>query len=267
MLRSLRQLFREKPVSRPLPSVPTGERYYAIGDIHGRLDLFDALIEAIEKDDKALPAAQTTVVVLGDLVDRGPHSAAVIDRARAWKKQRKVRFIAGNHEEMFLQSFDDREMLRHFIKHGGRETLLSYGIKRKRFNELNLKALQTELGRLVPAKHRKFISSFENMILAGDYLFVHAGIHPKRPITEQRQSDLRWIRDRFLKHTEPFSHVIVHGHTIFEKVDTAPSRIGIDTGAFRSGRLSSLVLEGTTRRTIQAVATGGTITIEKATLA
>lgn len=267
MLRSLRQLFKEKPAPRRLASVPAGERYYVIGDVHGRLDLFEALIEAVEADDAAAATAQSTVVLLGDLIDRGPNSSGVIDRARAWTKTRTVRFIAGNHEEMFLESFEDKEMLRHFIKHGGRETILSYGIKRKRYNELTIKELQGELAQLVPAKHRKFLGGFEDMVIAGDYVFVHAGINPKRPVEDQKQSDLRWIRERFLKHTEPFSHVVVHGHTIFDTVETTDHRIGIDTGAFRSGRLTALVLEGTTRRTIQAVETDGAIAIDKTELA
>ncbi|MFA6219277.1 MAG: metallophosphoesterase family protein [Erythrobacter sp.] len=266
MFRSLRQLFQEKPRPRRLAQVPEGERYYVIGDVHGRLDLFDALVAAIEADDAALPAMQTTVVFLGDLIDRGPNSAAVIDRARAWTKLRKVRFIAGNHEEMFLQSFEDKEMLRHFIKHGGRETILSYGIKRKRYNELTVKDLQYEMDALVPVRHRKFLAGFEDMIVAGDYVFVHAGINPQRSIEEQKQSDLRWIRERFLKHSAPLSHVVVHGHTIFEQVEATEHRIGIDTGAFRSGRLTALVLEGTTRRTIQAIETDGTVTTRKADL-
>lgn len=267
MLRSLRQLFKEKPAPRRLARIPQGERYYVIGDIHGRLDLFDALIDAIEAEEAVLAPRDTTVVLLGDLIDRGPQSAGVIDRSRDWAKTRRVRFIAGNHEEMFLQSFDDKEMLRHFIKHGGRETILSYGIKRKRYNELTIKELQSELEALVPRKHREFLSAFEDLIVAGDYVFVHAGLNPKRSLEEQRQSDLRWIRDRFLKHTEPFSHVVVHGHTIFEGIEATDHRIGIDTGAFRSGRLSALVLEDDRKRTIQAVEADGAIAIETSDLA
>lgn len=267
MLRSLRQLFGEKPAPRRIARIPAGERYYIVGDIHGRLDLFEALIAAIETDDAAGPAAQTTIVLLGDLIDRGPDSAGVIDRAIAWSKTRTIRIIAGNHEEMFLQSFEDREMLRHFIRHGGRETILSYGIKRKRYNELSIKDLQAELETLVPGKHRKFLEGFEDLIVAGDYVFVHAGINPANPLEDQKKADLRWIRDRFLKHTDPFSHVVVHGHTIFDGVEATEHRIGIDTGAFRSGRLTALVLEGETRRTIQAVETDGTLAIDTAILA
>lgn len=257
MFRSLRQLFLDRTPERRVARVPEGERYYVIGDIHGRLDLFDALIEAIEADDAARPAAQTTVVLLGDLIDRGPESAGVIERARAWGKTRKLRCIAGNHEEMFLESFTDREMLRHFVKHGGRETILSYGIKRKHYNELTIKDLQGQLSDLVPAQHREFLAGFEDMIIAGDYVFVHAGLNPKRPLEDQKQSDLRWIRERFLNHAEPFSHVVVHGHTIFEEIERTDHRIGIDTGAFRTGKLTALVLEGETRAMLQAVECDG----------
>lgn len=249
---NLAKLFRKDAPAKPLPQVPEGERYYVVGDIHGRCDLFDELIQAIEEDDSKAGAADTTVVLLGDLVDRGPESARVIETARQWGERRKLRYIAGNHEEMFLESFKDKEMLRHFLKHGGKETVLSYGIKKKRYNELTIKELQGELAELVPKKHRKFLAAMEDMVMAGDYVFVHAGINPKNSIEEQKPADLRWIRDRFLKHREPFSHVVVHGHTIFDEVERTESRIGIDTGAFRTGNLTALVLERGERRLIQA---------------
>ena len=110
------------------PAIPQGERVYAIGDVHGRLDLFAALANAIEADDAARGSADTTVILLGDLIDRGPDSASVVAAARAWQYRRKVRIICGNHEEMFLGSFHHEETLRHFLRHGGKETLLSYPI-------------------------------------------------------------------------------------------------------------------------------------------
>ncbi|MBX7483190.1 metallophosphoesterase family protein [Qipengyuania qiaonensis] len=257
----LAKLFKKDGKAKRRPRVPEGERFYVIGDIHGRCDLFDALIAAIEKDDRKAGQADSTVVLLGDLVDRGPESARVIETARKWGKRRRVRYISGNHEEMFLESFGDKEMLRHFLKHGGRETLLSYGIKRKRYNELTIKELQIELNELVPKKHRKFLQDMEDIVIAGDYVFVHAGINPKRRLEDQKKSDLRWIRERFLRHREPFSHVVVHGHTIFEEIEHNSNRIGIDTGAFRTGNLTALVLEGDKRRIIQAQDQTGTITI------
>lgn len=255
-----RNLFRPKPQKRQ-PSVPDGSRYYVIGDIHGRLDLYEALIEAIEDDDAAQPQADTHIVLLGDLVDRGPDSAGVIARTRAWQKVRNVRVLAGNHEEMFLQAFDQIEVLRHFLKHGGRETILSYGISKKAFNALTLEELFAKLPHLVPQEDRDYIEDFEEMIVAGDYLFVHAGIDPKLPIDAQKRSDLLWIRDRFLNHEGPLEKVIVHGHTIFDRVMDCGNRIGIDTGAFRSGVLTALVLDGESRRTLQVSDDGGKIEI------
>lgn len=263
MLASIKQIFRPQAPASRLPSVPEGERFYVIGDVHGRRDLFDSLVEAIEADDaRRGNTAQTTVVLLGDLIDRGADSAGVIRSAREWGARRKVRYLAGNHEEMFLQSFDDTEMLRHFLKHGGRETVLSYDIDRDTYNSLTLKELQDEIRRIVPLEDREFLGGFEELIVAGDYLFVHAGIDPSRPIEEQRRSDLLWIRERFLRHAQPFAHVVVHGHTIFDEVEDRGHRIGIDTGAFRSGRLTALMLEGHERAYIQAIDNDGTIQIE-----
>lgn len=263
MLHPLSKLFRSKRPLRRIARVPQGERYYVVGDIHGRLDLFDALADAIEADIAASEPAEITVVLLGDLVDRGPDSAGVIARARAWQARRELRFLVGNHEEMFLESFDDLEMLRHFLKHGGRETLLSYAIDRKLYNRLTLEELQAAMQRAVPHEDRDFLAGFEELIVAGDYVFVHAGINPDLPLDEQKRHDLLWIRERFLRHCEPFSHVVVHGHTIFEAVEETDHRIGIDTGAYRTGRLTALVLEDDGRRTIQSVAgEDGAIAIE-----
>ena len=162
-----------------------------------------------------------------------------------------------NGGQGLLQSFEDREILRHFLKHGGKETILSYGLDRKTYSRMKMSELQEAMKEAVPKKDRKFLASFEDMIVIGDYVFVHAGINPKLGLDEQKPSDLRWIRERFLKHEEAFSHVVVHGHTIFEEMEHREHRIGIDTGAFRTGRLTALVLEGTNRRTIQAIAEKG----------
>jgi serine/threonine protein phosphatase 1 len=256
MLQKLRDIFRPKPAPK-LPSVPDGTRYYVIGDIHGRLDLYEAIIAAIEEDNRRSAAADARIVLLGDLVDRGPDSAGVIARTRQWQQRARVRVLAGNHEEMFLASFERPEALRHFLKHGGRETVLSYGLSKKQFAALDIDELFVLLPRLVPEAEREYIASFETMIRAGDYVFVHAGIDPARPLDEQRRSDLLWIRERFLSHQGPLEKVVVHGHTIFESVMDCGNRIGIDTGAFRSGVLTALVLEGDQRRIIQACSDNG----------
>lgn len=244
------------------PRVPDGSRYYVVGDIHGRIDLFEAMMAEIESDDAAGQEAQTTVVLLGDLIDRGPDSAKVVARARKWAQQRCVRILAGNHEEMFLDAFKDTEVLRHFLKHGGRETILSYGMDAREFAELSLEEHFKKLPDLVPKKDRKFINRFEDMIIAGDYVFVHAGIDPEISLDEQDRLDLRWIREKFLRHEGPLPKVVVHGHTIFDKVVDGGYRIGIDTGAYRTGVLTALVLEDDERRLIQVIDEEGAIRIE-----
>ncbi|MFM7377076.1 MAG: metallophosphoesterase family protein [Erythrobacter sp.] len=251
MLHRLREFFT--PPSPPrLPTVPEGRRYYAIGDIHGRLDLYEALIAAIEDEIARAPDLDHHIVLLGDLVDRGADSAGVVTRTQVWQQARNVRVLAGNHEEMFLAAFAKPEALRHFIKHGGHETLLSYGFTRRQLSEMPLDALFEALPQVISQGTRDYIASFETMIRAGDYVFVHAGIDPARPLAEQTRSDLLWIRERFLCHEGPLEKVVVHGHTIFDHVMDCGNRIGIDTGAFRSGVLTALVLEGDQRRILQA---------------
>ena len=267
MLKTLRQIFAREADAAPGAAIPAGERVYAVGDIHGRLDLFEAIIEAIERDDAANKPAMTTVVLLGDLVDRGPDSAGVLARARLWQQQRSVRILAGNHEEMFLSSFEDIEVLRHFLRFGGKETVLSYGVDRDVYNAAELEEVQTMMLAVVPEADRNFMRGFEDMIAIGDYLFVHAGIAPGVPFEEQRRKDLRWIREPFLSHGEPHAAVVVHGHTISDEPVERGNRIGIDTGAYSSGRLTALALEGTTRRYIEAIDDEGSITTSTRELA
>ena len=262
MFQPLKKLFQAKS-ARKLPSTPDGMRYYVVGDIHGCDAQFAALVDAIEADDAAAPSADTVIVLLGDLIDRGPDSAGVIARARALQARRKVLILAGNHEEMFLDSFEDPEVLKHFVKYGGRETILSYGLPRDEYNSLSIEDLFERLQEIVPQADRDFIAAFEEKVVAGDYAFVHAGVDPSRSIDDQSRRDMLWIRQRFLRYEGPYSHVIVHGHTIFDRIEDCGMRIGIDTGAYESGRLTALVLDGQTRRTIAAVEADGEITIEK----
>lgn len=260
MFQSLRQIFA-RPAEAPRAEVPAGQRVYAVGDIHGRLDLFEALAAAIDTDDAARPVAETTVILLGDLVDRGPDSAGVIAHARRWGSERKVRILSGNHEEMFLRSFDEPDMLRHFLRHGGRETILSYGIEPAAFTQATLPEVQAMMREAVPLADRTFVEGFEDMVAVGDYLFVHAGIDPRVPLEEQKRHDLRWIREPFLSHSAPHDLVVVHGHTICTDPQDCGNRIGIDTGAFMSGRLTALVLDGAERSYLVAAEQPGGIAI------
>jgi serine/threonine protein phosphatase 1 len=256
MFQALKQIF-SRGGDTERASVPPGQRVYAVGDIHGRRDLFEALTAAIDADDAAAKPADTTVILLGDLVDRGADSAGVIALAREWQTRRRVRILAGNHEEMFLRGFDELEIFRHFLRHGGRETALSFGIDRAAFLAADLEEAQQLMRDHVPATDIAFLEGFEDMVTVGDYLFVHAGIDPRVPLDAQRRQDLRWIREPFLSHPDSHGPVVVHGHTISDEPEDCGNRIGIDTGAFMTGRLTALVLEGTDRRYIEALEDDG----------
>jgi len=252
MFARFKQLFKDDQEESGA-AIPPDQRVYAIGDVHGRLDLLELMVEAIEADDHSAAAAETTIILLGDLVDRGPDSAGVIELAREWQQRRQVRVIAGNHEEMFLTSFNNDDMLRHFLRHGGRETLLSFGVTPEALKSATFEEVQALMAEAVPHEIRAFLESLEDMIAIGDYLFVHAGIDPALPVEEQPVETLRWIREPFLSHSAPHGPVVVHGHSITKEVEDRGNRIGIDTGAYASGRLTALVLEGTQRRYLETV--------------
>ncbi|RKF21084.1 serine/threonine protein phosphatase [Altericroceibacterium spongiae] len=232
-------------------AVPGGRRVYAVGDIHGRLDLFEALLAKIDADDAAHGPAQTTLILLGDLVDRGPDSAGVVRLARKLQSERDMHILGGNHEEMFLRGFEETDVLRPFLRHGGKETLLSFGADPAALRRADIKEAQKLMQQTVPQEDRDFIAGFEEHVVIGDYLFVHAGIEPGTPLDEQKSEHKRWIREPFLSHPEEHEHVVVHGHTITHDAQDRGNRIGIDTGAFESGRLTALVLEGQNRRFLQ----------------
>lgn len=240
-------LFARKSPPRTF-TLPPGERVYAIGDIHGRRDCLDTLIDRIDADDRARGTAQTTLIFLGDLVDRGPDSKAVVERAMELARTRNCRFLMGNHEELLINSWEgDVSATRVFDKVGGRETLLSYGADEAAYEKADFKTLTKLVGSHVPIEHIAFMREFGDSWMCGDYLFVHAGIRPGRPIEEQDAADMRWIRDKFLDDPRDHGAMVVHGHSIRPDVDEQPNRIGIDTGAYASGCLTALGLEGSHR--------------------
>jgi len=236
--------------AKPAPlSIPPGRRIYAVGDIHGRLDLLDRLLAKIDEDDfRRAGAASSELIFLGDLVDRGPDSRGVVERLMGLVGTRPARFLMGNHEEVFLRALEgDLKALRFLSRIGGRETLLSYGVSEEAYRELDLDELMAATRAAVPQSHIAFLSSFEHWIEAGDYLFVHAGLRPGIALEEQKTSDLRWIRDDFLLHRSSFGKMVVHGHSISDEIDERSNRIGIDTGAFASGKLTAIGLDGDER--------------------
>lgn len=251
----LRKLFRSGArASAPPPTIPPGERVYAVGDVHGCLPQLNALLAAIAEDDAARPTAETTIVMLGDVVDRGPASAQAIDRLIALKAAApRTRFLKGNHEEVFLHALDgDEQALRMFCRIGGRETIISYGVGEQEYERLDYAELAERLLAVVPDAHRAFLDAFEDMVVIGDYAFVHAGIRPNVALSLQKIADLRWIRGAFLDYPGRHEKMIVHGHTITPEVERRLGRIGIDTGAYAGGPLTALGLEADASWILQA---------------
>ncbi len=244
-------LFRRRlpPDPPPPAAIPAGQRVYAIGDIHGCAGLFAQLLAIIEADDAVRGPAATTIILLGDLVDRGPDSRAVIDLAMALCERRPAtRWLIGNHEEVFEKALGgDPKIVRYFVRIGGGPTIESYGMAPDVLESATFEELATSFPPMVPAAHIAFLRTGEDCIIIGDYAFVHAGIRPGVPVEAQDTADLRWIRDAFLADDRHHGKVIVHGHTIDDAVQERPNRIGVDTGAYASGRLSAVGLEGTDR--------------------
>jgi len=246
-------LFRSKSAPDLLvhpPDLGEGRRAYAIGDIHGRLDLLTDLIDMIAADDMARgPAASTELIFLGDYVDRGADSAGVIDyvlRLREWWPL--ITCLRGNHEEVFLMAArGDESALRFMTRIGGRETLLSYGATEEDLDNMTLGELRDWLMATIPEAHLAFLESLQDQAIIGNYAFVHAGIRPEVAMADQEGKDLRWIRDEFLFYDDPHEYFVIHGHSITSGVEERPNRIGIDTGAYASGALTAVGLEGTER--------------------
>lgn len=234
------------PSARNGFAIPAGQRVYAIGDIHGRDDLFAELLGKIEADHAARPPACATLILLGDLVDRGPASAEVVERAMGIAAPfEAVRLLVGNHEECFLAALSgERSRVRYFFRIGGDKTIQSYWGDDDAYHAASIDELADGLAAKVPAEHVDFLRRGEDMIRIGDYVFVHAGVRPGVALERQSRSDLRWIRDEFLDSEAEWPGVVVHGHTINAQVDFGAGRIGIDTGAYASGVLTAIGLEG-----------------------
>jgi serine/threonine protein phosphatase 1 len=244
----LAKLFRPAPAKAPVASVPSGTRVYAIGDIHGRLDLLEDIEDQVRSHAREYPVERRVVVYIGDYIDRGYQSRETLDHLlHAPLPGFTSVHLAGNHERTLLQFLDDISVGPGWLRYGGRETLFSYGIEWDReFAGADecLERIQTELRQKLPERHRRFLSDLPLTHMEGDYLFVHAGIRPGVPLERQDEEDLVWIRDEFLASAVDHGKVVVHGHSITERPELRPNRIGIDTGAFATGRLTCLVLEG-----------------------
>ena len=235
------------PARQAPPHLPPDLRVYAIGDIHGRADLLKRLMVRIEADAEAAPESRRALVFLGDYVDRGFQSRDVLDfLAEGDFSGFETHFLKGNHEAAFVKFLAEPEFGPEWARFGGSETLMSYGIQPPR-SRTQLEAWASvcaQLNAQLPASHRAFLSGLSLYETIGDYVFVHAGLRPGQALSDQREADLLWIREDFLEDDTLFDQVVVHGHTPIETPHADHRRIGIDTGAYLTGKLTAACLTG-----------------------
>ncbi|MDB5653456.1 MAG: serine/threonine protein phosphatase [Tardiphaga sp.] len=237
-------LFRQKS-NKAKPSLPEGIRVYAISDIHGRSDLLQQLFTVIDVDIKTSQPARAIQVFLGDYVDRGPDSRGVLDLLIERGQSHETVFLKGNHESFFLDVLHDPAKLSDWRQYGGLLTLLSYGVHpTMNPNSKDQVTLIKALVEAMPADHVRFLENLQPSFTCGDFFFVHAGVRPGVPLDKQREEDLFWIREDFLNSEDDFGKFVVHGHTPVSVPDIRRNRINIDTGAYATGNLTLLTMQG-----------------------
>ena len=238
-----------------------GYRAYAIGDVHGRLDLLDGLLRQIAEDHRARgDDARPLLVLLGDLIDRGPDSRGVIERLLSTALPGfQTLALCGNHEEALLRLLDEEEpgLLDQWLHFGGDACVRSYGEDPLRLSSLTEADAVARLRQVIPQAHQDFLRSLADTFMFGEYLFVHAGIRPGIPLERQQPRDLRWIREPFLSDPRDHGMMVVHGHTITAEPDVRVNRIGVDTGSYREGVLTALMVDGGERAWLQQRSSGG----------
>lgn len=238
------------------PHTPAGMVIYAIGDLHGRIDLLDRIHQKIADDARQREASHRQVVYLGDYVSRGPDSSGVVDRVREWLPEGFERItLKGNHEDLLLRFLEGEvDTGRHWLDYGGLDAMEAYGVAipdRQARDDASVIALRNEFADRLPAPHLEFFHALKTRHSAGDYFFVHGGVRPGVPLSGQSDRDCLWIRQPFLDSEADHGAVVVHGHCISDQPEVRHNRIGIDTGAYRSGVLTCLVLDGESRSFLQ----------------
>lgn len=226
-------------------STPPDTRIYAVGDIHGRADLLIDIIARIGDDLRRRPIEHAVEVYLGDYVDRGPDSKTVIDMLAVRLVENRAVCLRGNHEALMEDFLQDPAKLGHWNQLGGMQTLASYGVDLHSDLETEVD-LHHRFLQVFPRAHQLFLQCLRYHFTCGDFLFVHAGIRPDIPLERQDPHDLVWIRHEFLNSAKDHGKFIVHGHTPVPHPDIRRNRINIDTGAWRSGTLTCIAIEGTT---------------------
>lgn len=239
-----------KPVAKkagPPAQIPSGRRVYAVGDIHGRADLLIRLMQDLREDTaRGEYEGKPILIFLGDYVDRGFQSKEVLDVLLSdIVSPFETYFLKGNHEAAMIQFLTDPSIGPRWAEYGGAETLVSYGVQPPRTRTSMEEWMQASeaLNAALPSDHLHFLSNLDLSVRIGDYLFVHAGVKPGVPLDQQTEQDLLWIREEFLGDRRQLDAVIVHGHTPEQKPHRDTRRIGLDTGAYLSGRLTAARFE------------------------
>jgi serine/threonine protein phosphatase 1 len=228
---------------------PEGVALYAIGDVHGRLDLLAEMHARIAAEIMRLRPSDWRIVHLGDYVDRGPESAGVIDfLVRKSAADTRVLALAGNHDIAFLDFLAQPEQAGLFALYGGVQTAGSYGVDLDTLDPFAFRAGCRALDAAVPRDHREFVARLPLSVSFGDFFFCHAGIRPGVALDAQDPRDLIWIRGEFHNHLGLYDKVVVHGHTPVPEPELLPNRVNVDTGAFASGRLTALAIHGAEKR-------------------
>ena len=250
----MRHLFSARTARAGAPQGSPGRRLYAIGDVHGCYTEMCALLELIRRDHEARPPMPCFIVFLGDLIDRGPQSREVIRHLREQPPGfAQLYILKGNHEEMMLRALrGEPHLIRDWLRHGGDTCARSYGLDPARLLTEDTETLEHLLASHIPAGDLDFLEKCIDQVRFGDYLLVHAGVRPGVALQDQSGRDLRWIRGEFLDTGQDFGAVVVHGHTITDTVTEKANRIGLDTGAYRTGILSAVRIEGAQRSFLSA---------------
>jgi diadenosine tetraphosphatase ApaH/serine/threonine PP2A family protein phosphatase len=229
--------------------VPDGTRVYCVGDIHGRDDLLREMTERVGADMKGPSFDHAVTVFLGDYVDRGLGSKRVIEQLAHDEWPTSIIALAGNHEDLLMAFLENAAVLEVWRSLGGLETLHSYGVDvGPAMAGRDFGAVQAAFATRFPKRHRDFLETLKVSAAIGDYFFCHAGVRPGVPLDRQDRDDLLNIRDPFLSSEAEHGKLVVHGHTPSVAPEIRPNRIGIDTAAYATNRLTCLVLEKDQRR-------------------
>ena len=233
--------------------VPDGSRVYCVGDIHGRDDLLREMAERVAADLVSSPCDDAVTVFLGDYVDRGLGSMRVVERLALGEWPSPMITLAGNHEEILMAFLENEGVLTAWRSLGGLETLHSYGVNvGLAMAGRDFRAAQSAFAAVFPEHHRHFLDRLKISTVIGDYFFCHAGVRPGVPLDRQDRNDLLNIREPFLSSRGEHGKLVVHGHTPSVAPEIRPNRIGIDTAAYATGRLTCLILEKDQQRFLRA---------------